>query len=117
VEEHCSNPQCFKEKNYEAKLSTSSILKIIKSIKTILKKIITKKIIWGNTVAIHNVLKRKTTKLNSQPAQYEKKIDKDNFGKKNKKKSLKNKKKTMWGNTVEIHSVLKKKNYKAILKK
>ena len=73
VEEHCSNPQCFKEKNYEAKLSTSSILKIIKSIKTILKKIITKKIIWGNTVAIHSVLKRKTTKLNSQPAQYEKK--------------------------------------------
>jgi hypothetical protein len=28
---------------------------------------------WGNTVAIHNVLKKKTTKLNSQPAQYEKK--------------------------------------------
>jgi len=23
--EHCSNPQCFKEKNYETKLSTSSI--------------------------------------------------------------------------------------------
>jgi hypothetical protein len=40
---------------------------------------------WGNTVAIHNVLKKKTTKLNSQPAQYEKKkIDKDNSGKKNK---------------------------------
>jgi hypothetical protein len=37
---HCSNLQCFKEKN---------------------------------------------TKLNSQPAQYEKKIDKDNFEKKNKK--------------------------------
>jgi hypothetical protein len=32
-----------------------------------------KKIMWGNTVAIHNVLKKKTTKLNSQPAQYEKK--------------------------------------------
>ena len=28
---------------------------------------------WGNTIAIHNVLKKKTTKLNSQPAQYEKK--------------------------------------------
>jgi hypothetical protein len=28
---------------------------------------------WGNTVAIHGVLKKKTTKLNSQPAQYEKK--------------------------------------------
>jgi hypothetical protein len=25
---------------------------------------------WGNTVAIHNVLKKKTTKLNSQPIQY-----------------------------------------------
>jgi hypothetical protein len=91
VEEHCSNPQCFKEKNYEAKLSTSSILKIIKSIKTILKKIITKKIIWGNTVAIHSVLKRKTTKLNSQPAQYEKKNQQRQFWKKKQKKSLKNK--------------------------
>jgi len=26
----------------------------------------------GNTVAMHNVLKKKTTKLNSQPAQYKK---------------------------------------------
>jgi len=25
VGEHCSNPQCFKEKNYEAKFSTSLI--------------------------------------------------------------------------------------------
>jgi len=33
------------------------------------KKII-KKIMWGNTIAIHSVLKKKTTKLNSQPAQY-----------------------------------------------
>jgi hypothetical protein len=42
---------------------------------------------WGNTIAIHNVLKKKTTKLNSQPAQYENnKIDKDNSGKKNIKK-------------------------------
>ena len=41
---------------------------------------------WGNTVAIHSVLKKKTTKLNSQPAPYKKnKIDKDNSGKKNKK--------------------------------
>ena len=40
---------------------------------------------WGNTVAIHSVLKKKTLKLNSQPAQYEKnKIDKDNSGKKTK---------------------------------
>ena len=45
---------------------------------------------WGNTVAIHNVLKKKTTKLNFQPAQYEKnKIDKDNSG----KKIIKNEKK------------------------
>ena len=64
---------------------------------------------WENTVAIHNVLKKKTTKLNSQPAQYEKnKINKDNSGKKN-KKIIKKKKKTMWGNTVAIYSVLKKK--------
>jgi hypothetical protein len=27
----------------------------------------------GNTVAIHNILKKKTMKLNSQPAQYKKK--------------------------------------------
>jgi len=39
----------------------------------------------GNIVAIHNALMKKTTKLNSQPTQYEKKIDKDN----SKKKSLK----------------------------
>jgi len=37
VEKHCSNPQCFKEKNYKAKFSTSSILKK-KSTKKILKK-------------------------------------------------------------------------------
>jgi hypothetical protein len=58
-----------------------------------LKKIITKKITRWNTIAIHIVLREKTMKLNSQPAQYEKnKIDKDNSGKKNKK----NEKKTMW---------------------
>jgi hypothetical protein len=45
-----------------------------------------KKIMWGNIVAIHNVLKKKTTKLNFQPAQYEKnKINKDNSGKQTKK--------------------------------
>jgi len=39
---------------------------------------------WGNTLAIDGVLKKKTTKLNFQPAQYEKqKFDKDNFEKKN----------------------------------
>jgi len=61
---------------------------------------------WRNIVAIHSVLKKKTTKLNSQPAQYEKnKIDKDNSEKKSKKKS-------MWGNTIAIHSVLNKKTIK-----
>jgi hypothetical protein len=48
---------------------------------------------WGNTVAIHSVFKKKTTKLNSQPTQYEKnKIDKDNSA----KKIIKKEKKTMW---------------------
>jgi hypothetical protein len=28
---------------------------------------------WGNTLAINGVFKKKTTKLNFQPAQYEKK--------------------------------------------
>ena len=37
---------------------------------------------WGNTLAINVVLKKKTTKLNFQSAQYEKnKFDKDNFEK------------------------------------
>ena len=53
---------------------------------------------WGNIVAkqkpcgdtlqqILSVLKKKTTKQNSQLAQYEKKIDKDHFGKKKEKNS------------------------------
>jgi hypothetical protein len=51
---------------------------------------------WGKTVAIHGVLKKNSTKLNSQPAQYKKKINKDNFGKKSYKqieKMIKNKRK------------------------
>jgi len=49
-----------------------------------------KQSIWRNTVAIYSVLKKKTTKLNSQSAEYEKnKIDKDNSG----KKIIKNEKK------------------------
>jgi len=45
---------------------------------------------WGNTVAIHSVLKKKITKLNSQPAQYEKnKIKKDNSEKKKTKQIIK----------------------------
>jgi hypothetical protein len=43
METNCCNPQCFQGKNYKAKLSTSLILKKIKSTKIILKKIITKK--------------------------------------------------------------------------
>jgi hypothetical protein len=38
-----------------------------------LKKIIIKKIIWGEHCSNYSVLKKKTTKLNFQPAQYEKK--------------------------------------------
>jgi hypothetical protein len=53
---------------------------------------------------------RKTTKLNSQAAQYEKnKIDKDHFRKKNKRKIHNNKKKTLYGYIIAICSVLKKK--------
>jgi hypothetical protein len=40
----------------------------------------------GNTVAIHNVFFFKTTKLNSQPAQYEKKNQQRSFKKKERKK-------------------------------
>jgi hypothetical protein len=43
------------KKNYKVKFSTTLILKK-KSTKTILEKIITKKTMWGNTVAIHGVL-------------------------------------------------------------
>jgi len=63
VGKHCSNPQCFKEKNYKVKFSFSSILKN-KSTKIILKKMITKKTMWGNPVAIHNVLMKNNIKLN-----------------------------------------------------
>jgi hypothetical protein len=43
---------------------------------------------WENTIAIHNVLNKKTTKLNSPPAQYEKnKIYKNNYGNKKQNKS------------------------------
>jgi hypothetical protein len=44
-------------------------MKKIKSIKIILKKKSFKKTMWGNTVAIHSVLKKKTKKLNYQPTQ------------------------------------------------
>jgi len=67
------------------------------------------KTMWGNIVTIHSVLKKKTTKQNSQPAQYEKnKINKDHFGKKRRKKFIKKRKKIMQGNIVIIHNVRKK---------
>jgi len=45
------------------------------------------KTMWGNIVTIHSVLKKKSTKQNSQSAQYKKnKIDKDHLGKKKRKK-------------------------------
>ena len=60
---------------------------------------------WGNTVAIHSVLKKKTTKVNFNQLNIKKikstktilekktKKEEDNFGKKEKK----NRKKNMWG--------------------
>jgi glutaredoxin-related protein len=66
VEKHYNNPQCFVRKTIVVILNQLNIKKI-KSTKIILKKIIKKNIktMWKNTVAIHNVLKKKTTKLNS----------------------------------------------------
>jgi len=56
---------------------------------------------WRNTVAIHNILKKKTTKLNFQPAPYEKnKINKKKFEKKT-QKNWKKKKKTILEKTNE----------------
>jgi hypothetical protein len=44
---------------------------------------------WENIVTIHSVLKKKSMKQNSQPAQYKKnKIDKDHFEKKIIKKTM-----------------------------
>ena len=41
IGKHCSNPQCFKEKNYKSKFSTNSILKKNQQ-KVFLEKIIKK---------------------------------------------------------------------------
>jgi uncharacterized protein YaiI (UPF0178 family) len=63
---------------------------------------------WRNTVAIHSLLKKKTTKLNSQPAQYEKnKIQKDN----SRKKIIKKEKKPC-GKHYSNPQCFKRKNYK-----
>ena len=61
---------------------------------------------WGNTVAINNVLKKKTTKLNSQLGQYEKKkLTKTIL----KKKKQKNHKKNHVGKHCSNPQCLKKK--------
>jgi len=85
----------------KAKFSTNSILKR-NSTKIILKKKHVEKhcrktkIIWRNIVTIYSVLKKKTTKQNSQPTQYEKnKINKDHFGEKEEEEEEKFIKKTM----------------------
>ena len=55
---------------------------------------------WRNTVAIHNVLKKKTTKLNSQPAQYEKKKSTKTILENKQKNHKKNIKKKPCGETL-----------------
>jgi hypothetical protein len=70
VRKHCRNPQYFVKEAIVVILNQLNINKI-KLTKIIFKKIIKKtKIIWGNTIGINIVLKKKTSKLNSQPAQY-----------------------------------------------
>ena len=70
---HCSKLQCFMRKSIVVIFNQLNI-KNNKINKDNFEKINNKKkIMWGNTVAIHNVFKKKTTELNSQPAQYEKK--------------------------------------------
>jgi len=75
----------------KAKFSTSSIFKKKFNKDNFEKKHVGKhcsktKIMWGNIVTIHSVLKKKSTKQNSQPAQY-KKIDQKYFGKQIHKKN------------------------------
>jgi len=75
-------------------------------IKIILEKII-KKITWKNTATIHNILKKKNYKAKFLISSiFLKKIDIDNFTKKNNKTNTKKREKNHDGNTVAIHSVL-----------
>ena len=77
---YCSKTKIIRENfvtihsvNLKKKLQSKicNQLKKIKSTKIILeKKNHKKKTMQGNIVAIHNVLKKKTTKLNFQPIQY-----------------------------------------------
>ena len=65
---------------------------------------------YENIIAIHNVLKKKITQLNFQPAQYLKKFSKYNFEtKKLKKKRNKKKKKSILGKKKSIKKHVKKK--------
>jgi len=65
---------------------------------------------WGNTIAIYNVLKKKITKLNSNQLNIKKiKSTKIILEKNHTKKKMEKKKKTMWGNTVAIYNVFLKK--------
>ena len=59
-----------------------------------------------NTVAIKNVLKKKLQNQILNQLNIKKKIDRDNFIKKNNKTTPKKGKKNHVGNTVAIHSVL-----------
>jgi len=80
VGKYCSKTKIIRENfvtihsvNFKKKLQSKicNQLKKIKSTKIILeKKNHKKKTMQGNIVAIHNVLKKKTTKLNFQPIQY-----------------------------------------------
>jgi len=77
----------------KVKFSTSSILKknskkIILKIKHVGKHCGKTKTMWGNIVTIHSVLKKKSTKQNSQLTQYKKKSIKTILEKKNHKKKL-----------------------------
>jgi gluconate kinase len=65
-----------------------------------------KKITWENTATIHSVLKKKNNKAKFLINSILKKINRDNFRKKNNKTNTKKIGKNHVGNTVAIHSVL-----------
>jgi hypothetical protein len=76
VGKYCNTPQCFKEKTmkqnsqpaqYEKNKINKDHFEKKKEKKFIKKR---KKIMQGNIVIIHNVLKKKNTELNSQLVQY-----------------------------------------------
>jgi hypothetical protein len=57
IGKHCSNPQCFKEKNYKSKFSTNSILKKNQ------QKVFLEKIIKKNKKKTKQIIKNKTKKI------------------------------------------------------